>query len=223
MEARRALKIVIKRWWLIALVVVLVGAIHFATAKPTPTFYVATMKFSVGVVPEPKNGEYYTYDRYYTWLTSEYLVDDLAEVVRSSVFAKEVAKRSGLTVPPGAIQASTQTGRLHRILTVSIAWSDRNQLRKIAEAAAATLQDENANFLPSLGGTNARAFLIDPPSIGVRGPGLRQKLELPVRLTLAFIAGLILVLLWEYLDDSVRDAADLEAIGIPVIGVIPKK
>jgi capsular polysaccharide biosynthesis protein len=228
MEARRALKIVLRWWWVVDLMVVLVGAIHFATAKPAPTSYVATMKFSVGVSPEPKNGTYYTYDRYYTWLTSEYLVDDLAEVVRSGIFASEVTQRlkesgTGLSVPPGAIQASTQTGRLHRILTVTISWGDRDQLKQIAEAAAATLQDENARFLPALGATNARAILINPPSIGVRGPGLRQKLELPVRLTLAFIAGLVLVLLWEYLDDSVRDASDLKELGIPVLGIIPRK
>ncbi len=228
MEARRALKLILRRWWLVALVVILVGAVHLATAKPAPASYVATMKFSVGVSPEKKNGEYYTYDRYYTWLTSEYLVDDLAEVVRSGIFAKEVTKRlkasgNGVSVPPGAIQASTQTGRLHRILTVTISWSDREQLKVIANAVAATLQDENASFLPALGSTNARAILIDPPSIALRGPGIRQKLELPLRLTLAFIAGIVLVLLWDYLDDSVREVGDLEEMGLQVIGIIPRR
>ncbi len=224
MEARRYWQILRRRGWVAVLVVVLVAVLGLAFRKPAPTTYVATMRFSVGVVPEPKEGAYYTYDRYYTWLTAEYLVDDLAEVVRSGVFAQEVSKRlDGVNVPPGAIQASTQTGRLHRILTVQIRWPDRAQLQAIADAAAATLQDENAKFFASLGGTNARAVLIDPPSISVQGPGMRQKLEFPLRLTLALIAGVALAFLWEYLDDSVRDASDLEEMGLPVLGMVPRR
>ena len=66
-------------------------------------------------------------DRYYTMLTSEYLVDDLGEIVRSQVFAEEVSKRladKGIAVPAGAIGASTQPGKLHRILTVNVSWPE---------------------------------------------------------------------------------------------------
>jgi capsular polysaccharide biosynthesis protein len=224
MEARRYWQILRRRGWVAVLLVLLVAVMEIAFHKPAPTTYVATMRFSVGVVPEQGNGAYYTYDRYYTWLTAEYLVDDLAEIVRSSAFAQEVSKRlDGVNVPPGAIQASTQTGRLHRILTVQIRWGEKAQLQAIAEAAAATLQDENARFFASLGGTNARAILIDPPSIARQGPGMRQKLEFPLRLTLAALAGLALALLWEYLDDSARDARDLEEMGLPILGTIPGK
>ena len=65
-------------------------------------------------------------------LTSEYLVDDLGEIVRSQAFAGAVSQRladQGITVPAGAIGASTQPGKLHRILTVNINWPNEAELR----------------------------------------------------------------------------------------------
>ena len=89
-----------------------------------PTTFSASMRFNVGIQPE-RIPDVYTYDRYYTMLTSEYLVDDLGEIVRSQVFAQEVSRRlaeKGIVVPAGAIGASTQPGKLHRILTVNVSW-----------------------------------------------------------------------------------------------------
>jgi capsular polysaccharide biosynthesis protein len=44
-----------------------------------------------------------------------------------------------------------------------------------------------------------------------------------VRLLLALVAGLALTFLLDYLDDSVRGRADLEAMGIAVLGEVPKR
>jgi hypothetical protein len=36
------------------------------------------------------------------------------------------------------------------------------------------------------------------------------------------VAGVALAYLWDYLDDSVRDRADAQKLGVPVIGEIPQ-
>jgi capsular polysaccharide biosynthesis protein len=54
-------------------------------------------------------------------------------------------------------------------------------------------------------------------------PSLTQRLDLPVRLLLALVAGLALAFLLEYLDDNVRDRAELEALGVTVLAEVPKK
>jgi capsular polysaccharide biosynthesis protein len=46
---------------------------------------------------------------------------------------------------------------------------------------------------------------------------------LPVRLLLALAAGIALVFLLDYLDDSVRGRSELEAMGIAVLAEVPKK
>jgi capsular polysaccharide biosynthesis protein len=193
--------------------------------QPRPVAYATSLSFSVGVRPEPRTGDYYTYDRYYTWLAAEYLADDLSEVVRRSAFATAVSRRladRGITVPPGAIQGSTQAGKLHRVLTLSITWGDAEQLAAIADAAITVLSQEAGSFLPQTLADEVEARLIDRGAIVPVGPGLRERLDLPLRLFLGLVIGLALVFLLDYLDDSVRDRADLEALGIPILGEIPR-
>ncbi len=182
------------------------------------------MRFNVGIQPERLPGVY-TYDRYYTMLTSEYLVDDLGEIVRSQRFAEAVSQRladRGITVAAGAIGASTQPGKLHRILTVNVYWGDREQLRAIADAIVATLTQGSAEFFGQFSADEADIRLIDPPSIGLAGRPAREQLDLPLRVLLALTAGIALAFLAHYLDNRVRDRTDLEQIGLVVLGEVPR-
>ncbi len=228
MELRASWAIIRRRWWL-PVVIVTLTALWWVAARrpwqPRPAVYTTSLSFSVGVRPEPRSGDYYTYDRYYTWLAAEYLADDLSEVVRRSAFATAVSQRlanRGITVPPGAIQGSTQAGKLHRVLTLSITWGDAEQLAAIADAAVVVLSQEAGSFLPQTLADEVEARLIDRGAIVPLGSGLKERLDLPLRLFLGLVIGLALVFLLDYLDDSVRGRADLEALGIPILGEIPR-
>lgn len=224
MELRQYWNIIRRRAWIVPAIV---GAVLLASVlyRPThPPTYVATMRFMMGLEPEAKTGDYYTFDRYYTWLTAEYLVDDVSELVRSGAFAQAVSENlagTGIAVPAGAIQGSTQAGTLHRILTVSIVWGDSEQLALIANSVANLLSSEVARHFAQVGTGGVRASLIDPPAIGGVGQSLREKMDLPIRLVLAVAAGLFLILLLDYLDDSVRDSSELESRGLSVLGQVP--
>lgn len=191
--------------------------------QPRPAAYTTSLSFSVGVQPQaPASGE----EAYYTALASEYLIDDLAEVVRGSEFAAAVSQRlqaRGITVPPGALQGSTQAGKLHRILNVGITWGNPDELAAIGDAVAATLQEEAATFMPRLFAQNGAAYLVNRGGVGEIGPGLREQLELPLRLLIALAAGIALAFLADYLDDRVRGREDIERLGLRVVGEIPKK
>lgn len=226
MELRRYWNIIRRRGWIVLAIVAVVLAVSVLTRPARSPTYVATMRFMMGLEPEAKTGEYYTYDRYYTWLTAEYLVDDVSELVRSGAFARAVSENlasSGITVPAGAIQGSTQAGTLHRILTVSVVWGDAQQLALIANSVANLLPIEIAENLAQVGTGGVRASLIDPPAIGGVGQSLRDKMDLPIRLALAVAAGLALILLLEYLDDRVRDQCDLESHGLTVLAQVPSQ
>ena len=227
MELREYWRILRRRWWLPVGLALLVGILTLVVHKPwqpRPPAYSAAMRFNVGVKPERIPGVY-TFDRYYTMLTSEYLVDDLGEIVRSQVFAQEVSRRTaeqGITVPAGAIGSSTQPGKLHRILTVTVNWPDAAQLEVIANAVAATLTESSADFFGQFSADEADIRLIDPPVIAEVGVSARQQLDLPLRILLGLVAGAALAFLLHYLDDSVLDRPDLEALGLPVLGEIPR-
>ena len=224
MELRQYWQIIRRRLWIIiALLAVMAAASLVVRPTRAPT-YQTSMRFLLGLEPEPKTGDYYTYDKYYTWLTAEYLVDDVSELVRSVAFAQAVSTRlssAGITVPAGAISGSTQAGRLHRVLTVNIGWGDAGQLADIANAVAPTLPEEIALHLAQVGTSGVTASLIDPPVIGMVGSGLQEKLDLPIRLFLALAAGIVLAFVLDYLDDSMHSRKEVESQGLTVLAEIP--
>ena len=66
----------------------------------------------------------------------------------------------------------------------------------------------------------ATVTIIDNPSVSTVTQGLRERLDLPIRALLAFLAGIVLIFILDYLDDSVRSAKDLEKMGLEVMGEI---
>lgn len=228
MELQAYWKIIVRRWWLPVGLAVAVAALTLVMQqpwRPRPPTYSATMRFNVGIQPERVPGVY-NYDRYYTMLTSEYLVDDLGEIVRSRVFTEAVSRHlqsQGIDLASGAIGASTQPGKLHRILTVTVIWPDQAQLQAIADAVVATLTQESAQFFGQFSAEEADIRLIDPPAIGAVGRPAREQLDFPLRVLLALAAGLGLAFLLNYLDTSVRDRDELEQMGLTVLGEVPRR
>ena len=222
MELRQYWQIILRRWWIVVIVPLLVLGASFLLRPQAATGAVANLRLAVGIKPENSNGAFYTYDRYYSWLTAEYLADDLSEIIKSRNFAEAVSARTGGVIAAGAIQGATNPQKLHRILTVSVSAATAQQALDIANAIAATLRDSAATFLPQISAENAAISVIDPPVLVPVGPGLRDRLELPLRVLLALVAALGIVFLLDYLDDSVRDASDVAGMGMTVLAEIPK-
>jgi protein tyrosine kinase EpsB modulator len=219
MELRQYWRIIWQRWWLIAALMAIVLLVSLVTYRaPTPTYQVS-MRFAIGIEgDEPVNaasGE----GRSDAWLASEYLADDLSQVLKGGDFASGISDRVGFSVPAGTISAS----REHRIMTVTIAWSDPEQAQTIAEAVGAAVADGGAEYFPQLTGVKAQAVLIDGPGIAQVGRSLQQKLDLPIRLFLALLAGIALAVFLDYVDDTIRDRSEIESMGVQVLGEIPRR
>jgi len=186
--------------------------------------YQAAMRFTIGVAPE-SDRERVTMDPLYSaYLASEYIADDFTEILKSESFASDVSERlerQGIVVPPGAIQGFTVAEKQHRILTMQITWPDGEQLQLIAQAARQALEEENAKYFTQLGSEGAQVFVIDSPRVVSLGISLKDRLELPIRVLLGFIAGVGLAFLVDYLDDTIREPEEVEALGISVLGQIP--
>jgi capsular polysaccharide biosynthesis protein len=222
MELRRYWSIIARRAWLVVALIAIVLVTYLAFSTEPQTTFSAGMRFVVGIRPE-REGDYYAYDRYYTWLTAEYLVDDLSEVVKSRAFAADVAALAGVDVGPGPIQGATSAGKLHRLLTVSITWRDEQELAQIANAVATILTTHADTYFAQLSTDSAVISLIDAPAIAPIGQSLRDRLDLPLRLILAALAGIGLAFLLDYVDGSVRNSSDLADLGLPIVGEIPSR
>jgi len=210
-----------KRLWLVLGLPLLVIATYPVLSSPPTQTYAASMRFVVGIQPEPGSSDYYSYDRYYTWLTAEYLVDDLSEVVKSRRFADDVATAAGVAVPTGAIQGATYAGKLHRILSVTVTWPDTDQLGRIASAIETVLTENAHTYFAQMGTDHAVVRVIDPASLYPIGRSLADRLDLPLRALLALLVGLGLAFLLDYLDDSVQSHIDVEGLGVDVLAEVP--
>jgi capsular polysaccharide biosynthesis protein len=219
MELRQYWRIIRRRWWLIASLLIIVLIVSLITYEEPAPAYRVTMRFAIGVEGEEPVSALSGEGRSDAWLASEYLADDLSEVLKGGDFAARISQQVGFDVPAGTIFAT----REHRIMTVMITWRDRDQVQAIAEAVGAAVEDGGADYFPQLAGVQARAVLIDGPGIGIVGRNLQDKLDLPLRLFVALVAGVALAFLWDYLDDTVRDRTELESLGVPVLGEIPRE
>jgi capsular polysaccharide biosynthesis protein len=219
MELKQYGRIIWRRWWLIVAILGIVLVVGLVTYQSPEPVYQATMRFAIGIEGEEPVNAASGEGRSDAWLASEYLADDLSEVLKGGAFAQRISDLVRFDVPAGAIFAS----REHRIMTVSITWHDPDEARAISRAVRAAVEDGGADYFPQLAGVEAQAELIDGPVIGQVGRSLKDKLDLPIRLFVALVAGVALAFLWDYLDDTVRDRREVEGLGVPVLGEIPRK
>ncbi|MBI2865564.1 MAG: hypothetical protein HYX94_13525 [Chloroflexi bacterium] len=226
MELRQYFQIIWRRVWILVVITLAAGLASLAFSPKAQTSYVATMRFLVGVPPEPSNTSFYTYDRYYTWVSSEYLLDDLSELVKSDAFAadlrQELNKDSAFDV--GAVSGERSTKKTHRVMIVTFTGKDPKQVQAVAEAALRVLKNNASSYFAQLGYDKAAINLIDPPIVTPQVSVMRSSLDMVLRTGLGFIAGLALIFLLDYLDTTVRDAAEVERlVGLRVLGEIPRQ
>ncbi len=205
-----------------AIVVLVIGLVTYQPAAPT---YSTGVRFIVGQTPAP-GAALEDEERYYNWLTSEYIVNGLTDWVRGGEFAVDVSEYlagEGHEIPAAAIQGGLAADNARSMLTLSLSGGDPQQLAAMMEGVIAVLTTENAAALPQLGGENAQLTQLDQPHVNPAPSGIRSQLELPVRILLALLAGAALALLVEYLDPTFRDREEVEGLGLTILGEIPKQ
>jgi capsular polysaccharide biosynthesis protein len=225
MELRHYWKIFKRRWLLAVLPAVVVLAVGLATYQPPPPVYNVGVRFLVAQPPS-EGAETADEQRYYNWLTSEYIVNGLADWVKGGAFATAVSQElaaQGLDVPAGAIQGSLAADNARSMLTITLTAGDGSVLAAMMDAVATVLMEQNSAALPQLGGETAVIIQQDSPIVNQIPAGIRSQLDLPLRILLALGAGVGLALLVEYLDPTIRERDELTELGLPVVGEIPKK
>jgi len=224
MELKTYFKILLRRWWLVVAPVVVVALYVVATYAPPPPTYQVVMRFAAGTEP---GGLSEDYDRYYPWLTSEYVARGLADVAETGKFAEAVASRLtevGIDTAVSAVQSAIFTDYAQSILVVYLTWPDVDQIVEVADAITDELTENGAAYFPQLEGIEPAVRRLDRPSPALLAPGLRTQLLSPaIKIGAALVAGVALALLWHYLDPTIRDAAEVEGLGVKVLAEIPRQ
>jgi len=224
MELRTYWKIIVRRWWLVVAPVAVVALYIAITYTPAGPGYQVVMRFAAGTRPAGLSQDY---DRYYPWLTSEYVANGLADVAETGAFAQAVASRlaeAGHPIPASAIQPAIVTDNAQSILVVYLTWPNAEQIVAVAEAIAAELTGNGAAYFPQLEGIEPAVRLLDAPAPVPLAPGLRAQLLGPaVKIALALVVGVALALLWHYLDPTLHTREEVEAVGVDVLAQIPRQ
>ncbi len=226
MELRMYARVLRRRWLLALVPAVIVLLVGLATYQAPPPAYNVGVRFEVGQVPAANAQTASDEERYYNWLASEYIVNGLTDWVHGNRFGQAVSAElagRGIDIPAGAIQGGLVADNARSMLLLSLTANDPDLLAQMMDAAITVLQEQNAQALPQLGGEPAVLVQLDEPIVGQIPSGLRSQLDLPLRLALALGVGLALAFLAEYLDPTVRDRRELEALGLETLAEIPRK
>ena len=235
MELRHYWNIVWRRWQVVAALTLLVFVGSMIAFFVRPVSYTANARVQIELVPPQSpaagvpNSDFFRYDDYYNYLATEYTMDDLVEVMNGGVFTDDVAatlQGPDFKVPiqADAIRGALDVSRKHRVLEISATSGQRDWAILVARAAIVTLQHDPVKYF-SRGGSTAKiqaaALTIDQP-LAAHSNRVRSLLNVALQTLIAFLAGLGLAFLLEYLDDRLRGAEMVrESLGLPVLAQLP--
>ena len=222
MELTALIRTLFRRWWLVAVPVVLSVMLVLSSLIGGPSDRAAgfsvQLRYSAAQelnLPQ-RDGDYQD-----VWLASELMVNAFTDWVRSSSFRHEIAE--GLADPtvdlaPLVIAADNARS----IGVIYLGHSSAESLQRIADAAIAVLSNRNHTYFPQLGGQAAQVTILEPPIVTPAPPPLTDRVAPILRLAVGLFIGLVLAFLAEYLDLRVYHRSDLQRLGLHVVGNIPR-
>ncbi len=217
-------------WWLLLSPAAIVVAIGLLTYTPPTASYVATIHFSASLPPNEEAADgstgIYFDPAYFSWLTSEYIVAGLADWVETGAFASAVShelETGEVQLSPGAVRSSISSDYQRSELVLYLGAPAPEHVRALAQAATVVMQQQNAAVFPQLGGRNATVVALDEPVVTLAPQGLGARIDLMLRVVTGLGVGLLIVLAAHYFDPFVRSRAEVERLGLRVIGEIPRQ
>jgi len=225
MEFREVTAILRRRWFIVVAVTGLAFLVAGVLAFRGPRAFEGTTRIvvSVGETSRPgETGPYPYYRDYYNWLSSEYLADDLSEIVKSDAFAGDVAAQLGDQISKSAIREVVRTRKTHRILEITVVGAQADQVRRMANGIADVIQQKGGNYLAQLAAGTGKIVVLDQPDVKPSTTTGSQMADIALRTLLGLLAGLFLAFAIDYIDPTIVSPREAErTLGLPILGEIP--
>jgi capsular polysaccharide biosynthesis protein len=189
--------------------------------------YTASAQLTITRAPQQLEIEDFRFNEYYLFRSSEFMLDDLVEIVRGNVFAADIQERIrdefGTDIPAGEIQSAIASNRRHRILTIDVTNADADRAVMIAQAATEQLSQEAPKYF----GFDApeRGALVEPVQVADHAGQTagQDQIFWALQLLVAVFAGVLLAFLFDHLDDRLHSAEMVEhSLGLDVIAEVPR-
>lgn len=229
MEFREYVAVVQRRWPIVLVLTALTLLVSGVFALRGPKAYEAQVRLAVsvgkpavGAPPETEQPPYVYQRDYYQWLASEYLADDLSEIIQSDAFAARVSSRVNEEITKADIRDVARVRKTHRILDVTIQAGRPDLAERVVAAIIQEIQQNGHIYLAELASDRGQVVAIDEPQVKPATTTRSLAADLGLRGALGLFAGLALAFIVDYLDSTVRSSREVERIlGLPVLGEIP--
>jgi|FLYN01.1.fsa_nt_gi hypothetical protein len=225
MELILFFRVLLRRWWLVLIPALITTAFVLPdllrSGLPAIGGYTAMFRYSAG--QPPRDGVTYEDSSYFPWLAAELTVDALTAWVQSSSYAEEIARETaeqGIEIDPTQLRVAADN--IQAVGQVFLTWPDAAQLEAIAQAATEVLQMRAQAYFPQLAAEQVQVTILDTPRISPLPVSILDRLAPFVRIGLGLLAGIGLAFLVDYLDPTLRRRDEVEALGLRVIGAIPR-
>lgn len=214
MDLQRIATILLRRWWLVLGMPVLVLGISLVLLSTSP--YVASIRASVlipGDTQETGNAE-----------RPELMVlDDVTQLVGSPVFATAVSAQlqqssPQYALPASDVQAALSADYYSRIVTIRATRPSDQEALALVEAARQTFENQVNAVLIAPGGQPATVRLVAPATVGRDSPATGT-VALVIQTLVALAIGCGLAALAAAFDQRIHSRSDAATvIPVPVLG-----
>src|SRR6266852_7675182 len=231
MELREYWNIIRRRWWLPAAITLVALVASTAVGLRGAAAYKTDMRVAISTIPTPDPNAVLYYDPiYYSNLDSEYLADDMSELLTSRAFADEVKRELATSstpfdVDPLTIVNATRTKKTHRFIDITLTTSTFEEGDMLAGSISRILADPAhlAIYLKALTAYNTQMVVVTPPVTHRANTVLGLISEIGLRTLIGLFVGIAAAILVDYIDPSVRSRQEAEAVlQLPVLGEIPR-
>lgn len=212
---------ILRRWWWLVAIPVLITALIAAPAllrRGESGGFTRTITYTglqnLDAIPRPQ-GDYQD-----IWLSSELLVRALSNWVKDSSFLDAVVVQAPNT---DITNFGIATDYDHSIGQIYLSDPSVDDLDTLSKAVITVLTTDNQKYFAQLGGKPADITILGETPITPAPPPLTNRLGPLIRIALGLIAGIGLAFLAHYLDPVLRRREEIETLGLPILGSIPRE
>jgi capsular polysaccharide biosynthesis protein len=220
------LSVIRRRWWLIlipAAVATVLSLSGLRAMVSPPLNYTAGVRFTASA--KPATGGTFQDQSYTPWLASEYAVNSIAAWMRTESFSRElsaVLEKRGKTISAETLRGVVTSDSARSIMTFYLtSWPNPDEARLIGQSAIEVLTTRVDAYFPQFAAAQAVIVPLDEVLPAPIATPITARLAPLVRIGIGLALGLVLAFALEFLDSSIRNRGETEALGLSVIGEIP--
>ncbi|MGH2518405.1 MAG: YveK family protein [Chloroflexota bacterium] len=215
MELKRYLALIWKGWWIVGLVAVIAAGTAYGISKATTPLFRATTSLKAGA-SLGGNGN----ATGYITLTQGGLLNQYAAILDSYPLVNEVDQQLQLDMPVEKLQSEIKVAPVNQSLTITVDVEDKDPNRAAAvanklDALFLEQQQAEASRAAAVLGTQQDVILpsvLNPARVPTAPFKPRTKVNVVVGGVLGVLIGVLLVLLIEYMDDTIRSPEEAETL-----------